>query len=99
MVLTAVASFGYELVQNSWIASAVLIKQLLVLHLAKLVIDEEITLKHLEEVILEYSRPVVSLMVIAGLILTFTGIEITPNFQAFSEITALLYFGFLFWKF
>jgi hypothetical protein len=99
VVLTQSAGLAYEVVRSSWVVSTVLLKQVLVLHLAKLALDEEMNLKHLEEVVLKYSRPTVASMVTLGFIVAITGFEITPAFPVYSELIALIYYGFLFWKF
>jgi hypothetical protein len=98
-LLQTVTGFGYELVQQTWIASTVLIKPAIVLHIAKLVYDERINLKHLEEVLLDYSRPTVGVMFLTGLFFTLLGLEAEPVFKVFSQLLALTYYGFLFWKF
>lgn len=98
-LIQSVSGFGYEIVKQTWVVSTILIKPVLVLHLGKVFYDEEITLKHLEEVIMDYSRYVVGLMFILGVFGALINLDVEPVFKVISQITALLYYAFLFWKF
>ncbi|PSH02275.1 MAG: hypothetical protein BRC26_01365 [Nanohaloarchaea archaeon QH_8_44_6] len=99
MVLNLLAGFIYDVVQQSWMVSSVLIKYLLVFHIAKAFYDGKHNMKHLEEVILRYSRPTVFIIVMLALISVSLGLEVEPRFKLFSQLIALLYFAVLFWKF
>lgn len=98
-LIQVVSGFGYELVRQIWVVSTILIKPILVLHLGKIFYDEQPTLKHLEEVILEYSRYVVGSMFVLGLLAAVLNLEVEPVFKVISQLTALAYYAFLFWKF
>lgn len=99
MVVQTLASSAYRFVEHTWLASSVLIKYVLALHIAELLYRREFDLKHLEDIILKYSRPVVALMAVLGLVTALSSVTIDPNFRLLSELAAVFYFGFLFWKF
>ena len=97
--MQSVLGFGYELVRQTWVVSTILIKPILVLHFGKIFYDEEPSLKHLEEVLLDYSRYVVGSMFVLGLMAAVLNLEVEPVFKVISQLTALGYYAFLFWKF
>ena len=99
MVLQAVASFIYNLVEQSWMVSTVLVKYILLVHIGQLLYSDERDLKHLEEVIMDYSRLVVVTIVFIGLISTLIDYSPEPVLKPFSQLVAVVYFAFLFWKF
>lgn len=99
MVLQVLTSFAYDWVSSSWMITTLTIEVILVLHLAKLFYDENFSFQHLEETVVRYSRLVVLIIVTLGLAALVSGFEAEPPFKLLSEFLALLYFGFLFWRF
>ncbi len=99
MVLQLAVSVIYELVRQSWLVSTVLMKYFLVLHLGELAYRKQLDWKSFGEKIMKYSRPTLVGIVTLAAIMAITGVELQPRFKLFSELVALGYFGFLFWKF
>ena len=91
-------AFIYELVQQSWLVATVLTKYfLLVLALAS--IREKNGFEQFSDDILSYSPAFVTLIVVLGTANIFLGIVDQPFLKVFSEVTAFLYFLYLFWKY
>lgn len=99
MVLNLLTGFVYEIVQQSWLVSTVLIKYILFFTSIEVYIREGLNFEHFKEVVLENSRVIVTTMVIFGLINAFLKIEFSPIFKIGSQLITLSYFGFLFWKY
>lgn len=92
----------YALVEASWHTSAVLVKFYLVFAAARLYrrgLLEERNWDEIESFILEESKVVLSAIVGIGVLTALTGFELRPRFELLSELTALIYLGYLFWKF
>lgn len=99
MVLQLITSFIYNLVESSWTVSTILIKYFLIAAIIYCLKDRENFVEKLENFILETSRETVSIILGIGLILTLTSITVNPLLKEVSSLIALIYFGFLFWKF
>lgn len=99
MALQILASFIYNLVEQSWIISTILTKYFLVLVLFKAFQDGDRSLDRVSEKLVDYSDIFVTLVVFLGLAGMLIGLEIQPVARVFSEIIALSYFAFLFWKY
>jgi|GEM_PF-2312623 len=101
-MIEALTSSAYSLVEASWHTSAVLVKFYLIYAGATIyrrgLLDEEDGEK-IESYILEESKLVLSALVGIGALTVLTGFEIRPRFELLGELTALIYLGFLFWKF
>ncbi len=99
MALQILTGFIYSLVEQSWTVSTVLTKYFLVLVLFKAIYDGEKTLEGISEKLVDYSDTFVTLVVLLGLANIFAGVEVQPIGKVFSEVVALGYFAFLFWKY
>jgi len=92
------SSFSYSLVEASWTAAAITVKYYLAFTAIRLGAGEDLSLSSFEDKILEESITVVSTIFVLGSLILVTGIESDPLLPFFSELTALVYLGFLFWK-
>jgi len=99
MAIQVLTSFIYQVVEQSWAVATVLVKYILIAHIAELFYSDESNLRHLEEIVLKYSYAVVGSIVVLGFLTAALQISVEPFFKAFSEMLAVIYFGFLFWKF
>ncbi len=98
MVLNLAVSFIYEVVKQSWLVSTVVVKYMLLAHLVELAASE-FSLERLEEELLDNSRLAVTGIVLLGVVSVVTGFQVSPFLEVFSQLVALGYFAFLFWKF
>ncbi len=99
MVLQILTSFIYSLVEHSWTVSTVLTKYFIAFIIFKTFQGDERNLKSFSDKLIDYSDIFVTSVVLLGAANIFIGLEITPFVRVFSEIVALGYFGFLFWKY
>ncbi len=99
MVLQLLSGFAYNLVEQSWIMAAITVKYFLLIIGVKIAWEQKFELDYVSDQLLEYSGEIVALIVLIGLVNVFAGFSISPMFTAFSQVTAFLYFAFLFWKY
>lgn len=99
MILQILSSLAYQIVEQSWIIATVLVKYFLVFLGLKIIKERNFELNHISEQLLEYSDELVALIVFLGITNVFVGIEISALFTVFSQVTAFLYFAYLFWKY
>lgn len=101
-MIELLTSSAYSLVEASWHTSAVLVKFYLVFSTARLYrrgLLEEEKLDEVESFILEESKVVLAVILGIGGLTALTGFELRPRFELLSELSALIYLGYLFWKF
>lgn len=99
MVLQLLVSGIYQVVQHSWVAAAVTVKYVLLVHAARLAYENRLELENFLDAVEQYSRETVTGIVVLGFLLALLGLEATPLVEPVSEIVALAYFGFLFWRY
>lgn len=99
MVLQPLISFVHGVIQGTWIVSAVVLKYVLVLQLFYAYRENGSSLENFSSEVGEYSRELVSILVVLGSLVYITGIGLTATLQSLSYVIAALYFGYLFWKF
>ena len=99
VVLQLLTSVVYELVSHSWTVAAITAKYYLGSTLILLYTDNNLSLESFTDKLIEESRLVVSSFIVGGAVLYVSGLELTPFFVLFSELTALIYLGVLFWKY
>ena len=99
MVLEFLSNFAYQLVEQSWTMATVFIKYFLLVLAAKIVSEQKFGLDYISDQLTEYSGEIVSLVFLLGFLNVFIGLNIDPMFKVFSQVTAFLYFAFLFWKY
>jgi hypothetical protein len=99
MVLQLLVSFGYSLVENSWMAATVLVKYFLIGGVGYTLYRKQDYFENFRNVIEDYSGEAVSAIVLIGFIFTLTGFQVQPIGTVLSHIAAVSYFGYLFWEF
>lgn len=99
MVLQLLSELGYRLVEQSWIMSTVFVKYFLFILGVKILAEKNLELNHISEQLMDYSGEVVTFVVLLGLLNVFAGFPVEPFLKTFSQVTAFLYFVFLFWKY
>ncbi|MFT4892259.1 MAG: hypothetical protein ACI8Z7_000026 [Candidatus Nanohaloarchaea archaeon] len=99
MVLQVLASFGYSLVESSWMVSTVAVKYFLFAGLVYAFSKKENYFEQFRSFIEEFSQEFVSIMVIAGFLALAGGLKVSPLASVFSHVLAAVYFGYLFWEF
>lgn len=99
MVLELITSFGYELVKQSWLVATVLVKYTLLFLAITTYYQKGLDLEYFEEVLIQNSRELISLIVLLGFVKVFVSYEIEPVLKLPSQLIALAYFGYLFWKY
>lgn len=98
-MLDLATSIGYSIVESSWHTAAFLAKFYLIFTLGRLKFRDRLDLENFEDAVLVESRLFVGLIVFIGVLSLIAGLEIRPQLPLISELVALIYFGFLFWKF
>ncbi|MFB6145759.1 MAG: hypothetical protein ABEJ99_04635 [Candidatus Nanohaloarchaea archaeon] len=88
----------YEVVKHSWNVSTVLTKYF-ILGLSLKTVSEETAISNLEENLLAYRKEYVTGVIVLGIISMIAGWTVEPFFKLFSELLAVLYFAYLFWKY
>lgn len=99
MAIQLLSEFLYRLVEQSWIIATILVKYFLLGLGIKIVSERKFDPNYVSDQLIEYSSELVALVVLLGLINIFAGFTVEPVFKTFSQITAFLYFAFLFWKY
>lgn len=102
-MIELLTSAAYALVEASWHASAVIVKFYLIFAAARIYrqgfLEDEVKLCKIEEYLLQESKKVLSVIVGIGALTALTGFELRPRFELVSELIALIYLAYLFWKF
>lgn len=99
MVLQALTSSIYSVVQSSWIIAAISLKYILGIQIALAYQDEGAFIKNLEASVSSHSREIISSIVLLGMMVSISGIELAAFMKPASYTIAVAYFGYLFWEF
>lgn len=99
MVLSSLTSTVVALVESSWIVASITVKYFLMGLLIRNLFENSFTWEKVSEEILESSELVVTTIIGLGAILALFDFSPSPMAKLFSEITALAYFAYLFWKY
>ncbi|MFB6115408.1 MAG: hypothetical protein ABEK04_03870 [Candidatus Nanohalobium sp.] len=99
MILPLITSTIVSIVEGTWIVSSILLKYLLIGLVAKNLYQGSFTIEGLRNDILGSSELVVSSLVVVGAVVAVSGLSPSPVLKLFSELVALGYFGYLFWKY
>ncbi len=99
MVLQLFTSAVVTVVGSSWIAASIFLKYFLVGLAAKNVYQGRVSLESFLGDVMESSELVVTSIIGAGMLISLAGLSPRPLFKLFSELVALGYFGYLFWKY
>lgn len=96
MILQALTGAAYSLVQSSWRAATLAVPVYLLTKSALMYRSGK--LDSYQEEFLDDSRLFVGGLALIGLLSAVSGVEI-PRFRLVGDIIAVMFFGFLFWKF
>lgn len=99
MVLQLLASFAYSLVESSWMVSTVAVKYFLIAGVVYALSNEEDYIENFRSFVDNFSPELVSAIVLTGLVLVLTGVNLAPTAAVFSHLVTVTFFGYLFWKF
>lgn len=102
-MIGVLTSIGYNLVEASWFSASVIVKFYLLYALARIYrngyLEDEIQKSEIKDYLLQESKIVLGVIVTIGIITSIVGYELRPRFELLSELTALIYLGYLFWEF
>lgn len=99
MVLQALVGLVYDAVRQSWTVATVVLKYVLALYVARLAYEDRLNLKNFSKEVVEHSREIVTGIVVLGFVFSLLNLELTPLLKPLSEVVALAYFAFLFWRY
>lgn len=99
MAFQLLSEFAYRLVEQSWISATILVKYFLLILGVKILYERNFDLDYVSDQLMGYSGEIVTSVVLLGLVNVFAGFTVEPIFKIFSQITAFMYFSFLFWKY
>lgn len=99
MVLQALISVIYGIVENSWMTAALLLKYVACVQLIYAARMEGNITANLQKVVSDYSREIITSIVVLGTLVTALGVEFSTYPQLLSYSIALIYIGYLFWSF
>lgn len=98
LVIELITEFLYQWIKSSWLASAILIKYVLTAFLGYEIIQQK-DLEEVKEDFHNHSHYIVGLMVATGLILHLANLSPQPVIPIIGEVTALAFYGYLFWDY
>ncbi len=98
-MLQILVSLIYETVRHSWLVAAFSIKFLVVALIARLAYEDRLDIESLEEIVLSYARETVAGIVVLGAGVAASGVELPLFPRILSELVAVGYFAFLFWRY
>ncbi|MFB6158159.1 MAG: hypothetical protein ABEJ95_00685 [Candidatus Nanohalobium sp.] len=98
-MIQALTGVVYEVVSSTWMVASVAVKYYLVYSLVRLYRGKGLTRKRLAELFVTESRLVLTGFVVLGAVFYVVDVSFSPLFRVFSELVALTYLGFLFWKY
>lgn len=99
MVVQLLSSFAYSLVESSWMVSTILVKYFLLTGVVYSLYKDNGFLEGFRSFIEFYSDEMITLIILTGLVTMVLGASFSPLVAIFSHLTAVTYFGYLFWKF
>lgn len=98
-MLELIASAGRSIVEASWHAAAVFTKFYLAYTVFRLWNSDSLGRDTFEDLLLEESQKVVGIFFLLGTFNFSLGLDLGPGVTAVGEFVALVYLGFLFWRF
>lgn len=98
-LLQAATSFIYTWVQHSWIFATVAVKYVLVANVLELAYRNELEIEDFVEIVESRAPETVTGIAGIGLFMSLLDAEISAFAPVVSEFIALVYFGFLFWRY
>lgn len=99
MVLESLTGLIYDLTAESWLAASIIVKYYFAAAPIYLYAQKGLTRENFEEKVLDDFRLVVPALILVGAGFFVSGLEFEPFLRPVSELIALTYFGFLFWRF
>lgn len=99
MVIQTLTGVIYEVTSQSWAVASIIVKYYLVAAAAYLYSNKGLTRESFTEKIIKDSRFVLTGIVGAGTLFFILNLSIEPLIRLFSELVALVYLGYLFWKY
>lgn len=99
MLIPNITSTIVSIVEGTWIVSSIFVKYFLIGLVARNLYQGNFTWEGLEEDVMKSSEIIVTSFVALGAIVAFSGLSPSPVLKLFSELVALGYFGYLFWKY
>ena len=99
MAVSSITSTIVAAAEGSWIAASILAKYFLIGLIAKNIYQKTLTVENFLEDVKDSSELFVLTLILSGVLIKILGLSVTPVFQLFSELVALMYLGYLFWKF
>ncbi|MFB6180352.1 MAG: hypothetical protein ABEJ93_00580 [Candidatus Nanohalobium sp.] len=99
MVLSLFIDGVVGVVSGSWFVSSVLVKYFLLFEFSRFLFGEEVfSLKAFVETVEKDSEVFVSVVLVLGGLAALSGFSFSPFLVLVSEASALLFYGFLFWR-
>jgi len=92
-----ITSFVYQVVQNSWRISTILVPVLAVLQIARWLYDSQ-EKNEILDYVLEYNRAFLTFVAAAGVLAAVFEFD-APRIRLYGDFIALAYYGVLFWRF
>lgn len=99
MALQSLAAVAMALVESSWLAASIMAKYLIAVHLGATVYSRSYSVESFAEHVEKYSRMEVWGIFSVGVALMLTGLEPRVLLKPASQLIALGYLGFLFWRY
>ncbi|MFB6174434.1 MAG: hypothetical protein ABEJ87_00470 [Candidatus Nanohalobium sp.] len=99
MFLSLITSSVVAVIQGSWIASSIFLKYFLLALAAKNFYEGTFTSEAFIGDVMQSSNEVVTGLIGVGVLFAVSGLSPSPLLKLFSELVALAYFAFLFWKY
>lgn len=99
MVLQLLTSTAYALIESSWMVSTVIVKYFLLSAVLIAFSRRKDYIEDFRSIIDEYSPGFVTSIVLIGFLALASGINVKPVSPIFSNLIAVIYFGYLFWEF
>lgn len=98
MAIETIFEFLHQWIKSSWLASTILVKYLLIGFLGYELVQKKDPEK-IKEDFHSYSHHFVGLIVLTGLILNLGNLSPEPLVPVIGEVTALVFYAYLFWKY
>lgn len=98
MAIETIFEFLYQWIKSSWLASTILVKYILIGFLGYKLVQKK-DLENIKQDLHSQSNRFVGLLVLTGLILQLGNLSPEPLVPVVGEVTALVFYAYLFWKY
>ncbi len=99
MVLQTLTGIIYDVTSYSWTSASIIVKYYLIAAAAYLYSQKKLTKESFAEKLIYDSRFLLTGIVASGVILYVLEFGLTPVLRIVSEVFALSYLGYIFWKY